>query len=664
MGKVHSVSSSASITMAEDFLPALSRRHFLQACAATAISQGPANFRPAMASGSSGLRHRRVVDSVGSQHDDEGGTIAAPHGKLRSDDFNMVGIFDIDWLNDARFGRLLDNMEASPGAFKTVRVFGALNSGVKENVVPVTGGIVWPRVSDPIDLSVTLEALAALVARGLVPFVVLGFFPTAVSPSPIHPPSSYEAWQQLVRTFFDQLADRFGASSLGNWWFEVWNEPNMPPFWRGSFEQYLDLYRATSQAAVASGYSLRLGGPAIYHTPSDGMRLIERFLTFLAREPGVKCDFVSLHRKGIAVSGETTPDLARLVEAAEGAAQAVLRLVPERARGMWIVNEEADMKVGFDSPYEPRMSEAFPAWLGGLLITHDVLNRKYSPHGIRFSAASDNANQQLIQNSFDGRRSIMTMISTSPRDLVKLPAFNFYEILRCMSGRHGSTQLGSEMFFPYSNVFHLITASDHHVSSLFAAYTPPDAKSEDFEIDYTIQDIPWSRVNIVRFRIDAARSNAFAAAGRKLSIPAPSSEQARRIRQSQELSADVVRSGVVVADGEFRDALNLAPFAVVLYWITPFSDERLVAPRWLEAGAEDGNVVLRWTPNHESSFYSYEVYRRENGLPGVLVSPEPLRSAMLVDTAPASGKTYVYTVRAVSASGVFSFGSMSPPVSV
>ena len=658
-----SVSSNVSDMAAIDPLFRLSRRHFLRACAVTAAAWDLADCRPATATAGGGLPRRQIIDSVRSP-DDRGGTLVAPDRKLRSDEFNIVGVFDIDWLNDPRFGRLLDNMAASPGAFKTVRVFGALNSGDKENVAPVGSGFVWPRVSDPIDLSATLEALSALVDRGLIPFVVLSFFPHAVSPFPTQPPHSYQAWQQLVRTFFDRLADRFGASSLGDWWFEVWNEPNMPPFWRGTFEQYLDLYKVTSDAAVASGYSPRLGGPVIYYTPSEGRSLIERFLAFLAREPGVKCDFISLHRKGIAVSEEAEPDLARLVEAAEATAQAMLRLIPDRARGMWIVNDEADMKVGFDIPYEPRMSEAFPAWLGGLMITHDALSLKYGSHGLRFMAASDNANQQLIRNPFDGRRSIMTMVSSSFRDLVKLPVYNFYELLRFMSGNHGVTLHGSEIFFPHSDLFHVVTTDQSQIGALFTRYASSDSAPRDLQIDYVIQNIPWSRANIVRFRIDATHSNAFTAAGRELSIPIPNSEQAQRIRRSQELRADFVRSGVTVVGHEFHDSLELAPFATVLYWITPFSAEPLAAPKWLEATVEDGNVILRWTPNREAPFYSYEVYRKESDARGVLISPEPLRSAMLVDTAPLPGRTYVYSVRALSASGVPSLWSTSPPVSI
>ncbi len=249
---------------------------------------------------------------------------------FRADAFNMAGVFDADWLLDRRYTRLLETMAASPGAFGAIRFFGALNAGEREAVFPTSSGRVWPGLDAPIDFSVPLAALDALVSRGITPFVALTFFPGAVSRGPVVPPGGYAAWQRLVRGFLNAVTARFGGAAVGRWWFEGWNEPNMPPFWAGSFDQYLDLYRATSDAAAP--YQIRLGGPALAYMPSEGRPLMERFLAFLQREPKVRCDSVSMHRKGIWVDSEHEPSLARLEAAARETADAILRIVPERAR--------------------------------------------------------------------------------------------------------------------------------------------------------------------------------------------------------------------------------------------------------------------------------------------------------------------------------------------
>ena len=565
---------------------------------------------------------------------------AEPGTPFAVDAFNIAGVFDADWLLDARFTRLFDTMAASPGAFGTIRFFGALNAGEREMIAPTSSGRVWPSLDAPMDFTLPLAALDALVSRGITPFVALTFFPRAVSAGPVAPPpDGYAAWQRLVRGFLDAAVARFGAGAMGRWWFEAWNEPNMPPFWGGSFDQYLDLYRATSEAVVAFGHPTRLGGPALAYLPGEGAALIERFLAFLHREPRVKCDFVSLHRKGIWVSSETEPRLARLEAAARDTADALLRLTPERARGMAIVNDEADMKVAFDTPYALRMTEQFPAWLAASAILHDRLSAEYARAGIRFVAAADHANQHLVQAPFDGRRSVMTRLSADPSDLVKLPVFHFHEMLRLMGCRHGTATAASPL---PPGLFHLVTVGEDSVAALLTHY--PDGPAAAVDLEYTLRDLRWPRVNLARFGIGAALSNSYAAAGRTL---LPNVTDPARIRAAAELGvAEPIRSGIAPEGGALRLRLRLAAFETVLIWVTPTRPEPPATPAWLHSSVEGGSAVLRWTPGREPDLYSYEVRRN-----GQLISPVPLRAAMWIDAARPPGR-HAYGVRAISASGV------------
>jgi hypothetical protein len=327
------------------------------------------------------------------------------------------------------------------------------------------------------------------------------------------------------------------------------------------------------------------------------------------------------------------------------------------------VNNEADMKVGFDIPFEPRMNEQFPAWLSGVMIAYDALSARFSESGFRFLAASDNANQHLVRAPFDGRRSIMTRASASTRDFFKVPVYSFYEILRLLGDQHGTLLTGSEYCFPNSELFHAFTVATSHLSWIFCTY-PRDSSDapRTWTLDYRLADIPWRRVNIARFQIDSVRSNAYTAAGGSLSIPFPDPALARNIRLAQELTVFApIRRDVALAGGEFRDTLTVNPFTVAVYWMTPFIEDPPADPRWVEATVEDGHVILRWTPNLEPFFYSYEIYLLEGREPAELLSPVPLRAAMWVDTAPPKGRR-TYGVRAVSASGVFSAVVPSGPI--
>jgi hypothetical protein len=171
--------------------------------------------------------------------------------------------------------------------------------------------------------------------------------------------------------------------------------------------------------------------------------------------------------------------------------------------------------------------------------------------------------------------------------------------------------------------------------------------------------------NIARFRIDSAYSNAYSSAGRDIrSGQFPSAAETAKIRHAQELAVSApIQSGVILASGGFQELVTIAPCAVMAYWITPYIQDRPADPIWIEARVEDSNVILRWRPNVEPHFYSYEVYSITAGSPEKLVSPMPLRSAMWVDTAPPPG-TRSYAVRAMTASGIRSNLVKSDPIMI
>ena len=546
-------------------------------------------------------------------------------------DFGTVGVFGLDWLNDPAFGRLLDNLAASPGGVRGVRAFGVLSGG-RDRSFPTSSADVWEDADAPPDFSRALRALDALVSRGLVPFLPLTFFPRAVAPRPIDPPADFDRWRGLVRAFLDAAVYRFDAPEVGRWWFEVWNEPNMPPFWSGSFERYLDLYRATSEVVTESGYQIRLGGPAIAYLPEDGPALIERFLRFLRDEPAVRCDFVSYHRKGIWSDAEAEPQLGRLLDAAERTALAVRAILPEQAAALTIVNDEADMKVGFDRPYPPRMTAQSASWLAASMIAHQRLGERL---GVRFVVASDNANLQLARGPFDGRRMLMTPLSSAPADQVKLPVLGFYELLRLLNGSTVAAPVVPE------SVACLATSGEHGIAVLLTRYDASGAVA----FDCMVRDIPWRSINVVQFRIDAAHTNA-----------ARGAPDARQMRLAQELGVLAPpRHGVRVA-GELREQVRLGAFETAVIWITPHARTPPESPGWLEATRSDGLVVLRWEPDLSPALYGYDLLRD-----GRRISPAPLRAAMWTDSA-APAERVRYAVRAVSASGIVSAATPVEPV--
>lgn len=106
---------------------------------------------------------------------------------------------------------------------------------------------------------------------GIRPFVELGFCPGALASGEatvfwwkgrIDPPKDVAKWADLVRAFIRHCISRYGLDEVRQWYFEVWNEPNLYFFFSGTWCQYFELYRATAQAIKTIDPALRVGGPA------------------------------------------------------------------------------------------------------------------------------------------------------------------------------------------------------------------------------------------------------------------------------------------------------------------------------------------------------------------------------------------------------------------
>jgi xylan 1,4-beta-xylosidase len=89
------------------------------------------------------------------------------------------------------------------------------------------------------------------------------------------PPSDYNKWADLVRATVEHWVARYGIDEVRTWYFEVWNEPNLTkPFFRGTQQQYFDLYKITAQTIKTIDPALRVGGPATsnFHIDQEALK--------------------------------------------------------------------------------------------------------------------------------------------------------------------------------------------------------------------------------------------------------------------------------------------------------------------------------------------------------------------------------------------------------
>ena len=141
-----------------------------------------------------------------------------------------------------------------------------------------------------------------LLARHIKPFVELGFTPKAMATTDnsifywrgntSHPDPA--AWRDLIDSFVRHIEERYGREEVRDWFFEVWNEPNLSGFWEGADQAaYFSLYDLTAKTIKAVDPVLRVGGPA-----TAGAAWVPEFLSHVAQS-GAPVDFVATHAYGV-----------------------------------------------------------------------------------------------------------------------------------------------------------------------------------------------------------------------------------------------------------------------------------------------------------------------------------------------------------------------------
>ena len=150
-----------------------------------------------------------------------------------------------------------------------------------------------------------------LLSIRMKPFVELSFMPKALASggttvfnyrANVTPPKDYRQWATLISKLISHWVERHGAGEVREWFFEVWNEPNLKEFWTGTREDYFKLYRYTVEAIKNVDAGLRVGGPA-----TAANEWIEEFLDFCEKHK-LPADFVTTHHYPTDAFGEPGDD--------------------------------------------------------------------------------------------------------------------------------------------------------------------------------------------------------------------------------------------------------------------------------------------------------------------------------------------------------------------
>src|SRR5690606_37980525 len=75
-------------------------------------------------------------------------------------------------------------------------------------------------------------------------------------------PRDFDRWRDLIAALAAHCLERYGKEEVDTWLWELWNEPDIF-YWRGTPEQFHELYRVTVEGVRSVLPTAKVGGPAV-----------------------------------------------------------------------------------------------------------------------------------------------------------------------------------------------------------------------------------------------------------------------------------------------------------------------------------------------------------------------------------------------------------------
>jgi xylan 1,4-beta-xylosidase len=225
-----------------------------------------------------------------------------------------------------------------------------------------------------------------LISIGMRPFVELSFMPSALASGRktvfhyrgnVTPPRDFKQWGKLIAGLAEHWVDRYGSREVSQWFFEVWNEPNLKAFWTGTQRDYFKLYQHSVTALKGVEPSLRVGGPA---TAQNAW--IPELLDFCETHR-LPVDFVSTHHYPTDIAEYQDDDTeTQLTHSRRSIMREWAQDARRRARGLPLYYTEWNTS---SNPRDPRHDEPYAA----AFVTKTALEASGIVDGYSFWTFSD-----------------------------------------------------------------------------------------------------------------------------------------------------------------------------------------------------------------------------------------------------------------------------------
>ena len=444
--------------------------------------------------------------------------------------------------------------------------------------------------------------------RGVKPYVQIGFMPKALSSRPdpyqhhwtptakydeiftgwAYPPKDYAKWAELVYQWTKHCVGRYGRAEVEQWYWEVWNEPNIG-YWRGTPEEFRKLHDSGIDAVRRALPASRVGGP---DTAGSGGQFMRDFLehnlrgaNYATGKTGTPLDFISFHAKGSPkfVDGHVQMGIANQLRAIDSGFQIIASYPELKSKPIVIGESDPDgcaacqgAQLGY------RNSTMYSSYTAASCAREYELADK---HGVNFEGALTWAFEFEDQPYFAGFRALAT-------GGLDLPVLNVFRMFSRMSGQrltvesNGAVPLavmlkdGVRASPDVSALASLDAAvgtdrtsasSRNRLCVLVWHYHDDDVPGPDADIQLSLPGLPIraDTVRLRQYRIDVDHSNAFTAWQRMGSPQQPTAKQYAELEKAGQLTLFAAPETVRVNDATVTLHVKLPRQAVsllVLEW--------------------------------------------------------------------------------------------------
>ena len=447
------------------------------------------------------------------------------------------------------------------------------------------------------DYTIVDEIFDAYLARGVRPFVQLGFMPKAMSTNPepyqhewhpginyekimtgwSYPPKDYDKWRELAYQWTKHCVERYGRAEVETWYWEVWNEPN-GHYWQDTPEAFRKLNDYAVDGVRKALPTARVGGS---HVAGSGGQYQRDFFehciggtNFANGGKGTPLDFVAFHAKGwpTFVDGRVRMGIAAQLQAIDKGFAIVASYPETKDKPIVIGESDPDGCAACQGPQLGyRNGTLYSSYTAASFARKHQLADK---HGVNLEGALTWAFEFEGYPWFAGFRQLAT-------NGVNLPVMNVFRMFAQMSGDRVATVSSGEVPLeaivkdgvrgaPDVAALAAHDAAAKRVAVMVWHYHDDDIPGPDAEVSLTLSNLPgeFAAARKTRYLIDQTHSNAFTAWKEMGSPASPTPDQYAALERAGRLAE--VRPPTTVTQGKSallmltlpRQAVTL----VVLEW--------------------------------------------------------------------------------------------------